>query len=432
MEKQTRFDLPGDPTPRFVRLPSSWLGQLIQPDSVSSAIDPRALVARALDHPIGSPRLEEIAKPGQKVALVVDDMTRHTPARLALPLLIERLGWAGVTARDICIVVALGTHRMMNEAELVNKLGREVIGRYRIVQSNWAAEDEMVYLGQSENGIPAWVNQEVAGADLHIALGMITPHMDAGFSGGAKMILPGVCGKQTVDAFHIRSAYEPGNVLGDPLASLRLTLEQFVQEHRLLDFILDLVLTPADEVYGCVAGHPVDAHRQGVRLAQQVYGASTPEPYPVTVANCAPYQQDLWQSCKGLWCGDLLTADGGTLIWVTSAPEGTLNYPHLPDYIGSPPDKLRRQFETGPIIDPLSAATGLMIGRMKQRVRIVLVSEGLKPEDAARMDLPYYPSVEPAVADAVNYLPPAERARSVAVIPQAGIVLPIFEVDRIC
>lgn len=427
MEKQTRFDLPGDPTPRFVRLPSSWLGQLIQPDSVSSAIDPRALVARALDHPIGSPRLEEIAKPGQKVALVVDDMTRHTPARLALPLLIERLGWAGVTARDICIVVALGTHRMMNEAELVNKLGREVIGRYRIVQSNWAAEDEMVYLGQSENGIPAWVNQEVAGADLHIALGMITPHMDAGFSGGAKMILPGVCGKQTVDAFHIRSAYEPGNVLGDPLASLRLTLEQFVQEHRLLDFILDLVLTPAEEVYGCVAGHPVDAHRQGVRLARQAYGALTPRRYPVVAANCAPYQQDLWQSCKGLWCGDLLTADGGTLVWVTSAQEGYANFPRLPEYIGSSPEMLKRLLETEPLTDPLSVATGFMIGRMKQRIRIVLVSDGLKPKDAARMDLPYYPCVESAIADAVNRLPLTKRAGCVAVIPQAGIVLPVFE-----
>ena len=427
MEKQTCFDLPGDLEPRLVSISAARLGKWVQPRVVSPAADPLAMISQALDQPIGSPRLEDLAKPGQKVALIVDDITRHTPTWLALPLLATRLEQAGIAARDICIVVALGTHRMMTEAELVKKLGPEAVSGYRIVQSNWAAEDEMVYLGRSANDIPAWVNREVVGADLRIAMGMITPHMDAGFSGGAKMVLPGVCGKQTVDAFHVRSAYQPGNALGNPLAPLRLSLEQFVEEHGLLDFILNVVLTPAEEVFGFVAGNPVDAHRQGVRLARQAYGALTPRRYPVVAANCAPYQQDLWQSCKGLWCGDLLTADGGTLVWVTSAQEGYANFPRLPEYIGSSPEMLKRLLETEPLIDPLSVATGFMIGRMKQRIRIVLVSDGLKPKDAARMDLPYYPCVESAIADAVNRLPLTKRAGCVAVIPQAGIVLPVFE-----
>jgi nickel-dependent lactate racemase len=174
-----------------------------------------------------------------------------------------------------------------------------------------------------------------------------------------------------------------------------------------------------------VAGHAVAAHRQGVDYARQACGVPAPRRYPVVVTNCAPYQQDLWQSCKGLWCGDLLTADGGTLVWVTHAQQGYSGYPLLPGYIGSPPDRLKRSLDAGECEDAMSAATGVMIGRMKQRIRIALASEGLTPADAEVMGVDHFASVESAVTEAVNCLPPPERPGSVAVVPQAGIILPL-------
>jgi lactate racemase len=420
-----RFELPRDDEPLAVELPRAWLGQWVQPHVQPPASDPLKLIERAIDQPVGCPPLASLITPGQRVALVVDDVTRYTPVRLVLPQLLRRLAQAGVAAQDICIVIALGTHRRMTQAELADKLSGEIAASFPIVQSASSDQGEMVYAGDASNGIPAWVQRVVAEAHFRLGVGMITPHMDAGFSGGAKIILPGVCGAQTVNTFHARAVDDLENPLGDPQAPLRLALEKFVQERIPLDFIVNLVLTPQKQVFQCVAGDAIAAHRQGVNYARQVNGVTTPRRYPVVVANCAPYQHDLWQSCKGLWCGDLLTADGGTLVWVTQALQGYIGHPLLPGYIGCAPEGLKRGLDAGECEDAMSAATGVMIGRMKQRIHIVLVSDGLTPADAAVMGLDHFSSVESAITQAVNRLPPLEQFGSVAIAPQAGIILPL-------
>lgn len=418
--------LPAHPEPQELHLPGAWLGEWIDPQPAAAAQNLFELVEHALDQPVGAPRLGELLKPAQKIAIIVDDLTRHTPVRQVLPLVLDRLAETGAAREDICLVIALGGHRLMTPAEVESKIGPEICARYRVVQANCLDEASLVYLGQASNGIPAWVQRAVVEADLRIGLGMITPHMDAGFSGGAKIILPGVCGARTLDAFHARAADTLSNPLGDPAAPLRLVLEEFVQERVGLDFIVNLIMTPQGSAAGCVAGHPIAAHRQGVRLARQVYGAPVNRRYPVVVANCAPYQHDIWQSCKGLWCGDLLTASGGTLIWATQAVEGCQGYPSLPGYIGSDPAALKRRLDAGQLPDPAVAATGVMIARMKQRFQIVLVSAGLTAADANAMGLAHFLTVDEAIAAAVSRLPEPQRPGSVAVLPQAGITLPIL------
>jgi hypothetical protein len=128
----------------------------------------------------------------------------------------------------------------------------------------------------------------------------------------------------------------------------------------------------------------------------------------------------------------LLTADGGTLIWISSAQEGYRNYPHLPEHIGSSLEDLEKLLAARLAADPLSAATGLMIGRMKERIQIVLVSEGLSRADADRMGVSYSADVETAIKAAVTHLAPAERANCVAVAPLAGVVLPLFSKESLC
>jgi nickel-dependent lactate racemase len=286
-------------------------------------------------------------------------------------------------------------------------------------------DDEMVYLGTSSNGIPVWVNRAVASADVRIGLGMITPHPETGFSGGAKIILPGVCSARTVDAFHTASALIESNQLGNVNTPMRRDLERLVGERIPLDFIVNVVVTLAGELYQCVAGHFVLAHRAGVRYARAVFGVPIRRRYPVVVANCYPYDLDLWQSVKGAWCGDLFTADGGTLILVTAAPAGNSSYPLLPAYAGRDPGELRRAIAAGRVEDGKQAATGVMFGILKRRVRLALVSGGLAQADADAMGIGYYDTVEAAVEAAVNRLPAQERTGAVAVLLQAGITLPI-------
>ena len=410
-----------------VTLPDHWLGEVAALRTVTPAPDVHALLASALRQPIGSPPLSQLAKPGQTAAVIVDDYTRKTPVRQFLPLVLEQLLAAGIGQRDIRIVIALGTHRPMTEAEIVAKVGADVATQLEIVNAPGTSESDVVYLGASSSGIPAWINRAVAEADVRVGLGMITPHMDAGFSGGAKIILPGVCGVRTVDAFHAASAFTPENQLGSAAAPLRRSLEQFVAERVPLHFIVNVILTPDGEIVQCVAGHCIEAHRAGVKVAQAVFGVSIQRRYPIVVAGCYPYDIDWWQSAKGVWSGDRMTADGGTLVVVTAAPESHSNYSLLPHYMGRDPDELKQEIEAGRAADAKQAATGVMFGDLRKRINLVLVSDGLTPADADAMRMPYYASVEDAVADAVGRLPEAQRRGCVGVIPQAGIALPLVE-----
>ena len=150
-----------------------------------------------------------------------------------------------------------------------------------------------------------------------------------------------------------------------------------------------------------------------------------PRRYPIVIANCAPYDQDLWQSIKGAWAGDLVTADGGTLVLVTAAPEGNSTYGLVPYYAGIDPDLLRADILSGRVADAMQAATGVLWGSLRRRIRLMLVSAGLTAADAASMRAEYFANVEAAVKAALARLPAAEQAGAAAVIPQAGVVLPI-------
>jgi nickel-dependent lactate racemase len=409
-----------------VTVRDEWLGEIVHPGAVRPVGNVQTAIAKVLDNPIGTPPLLQLAKPGQRVAVIIDDYTRKTPGHLFLPPLLDCLLAGGVAQKDIRIVVAGGSHRPMTEPELVTKVGAQVMAQYEIATISSTADQQMVYLGNASNNVPVWIDRTVAEADLRIGLGMITPHLDAGFSGGAKIILPGVCGRRTVDALHAIGALIPGNQLGRVSSPIRSELEAFVSEFVPLSFLLNTVLTAEGRVYQCVAGHAVQAHRAGVAHAQEMFGTLVKRRYPVVVANCHPYDIDLWQSCKGAHAGDLVTADDGTLILVTAAPEGNSTYPLLPHYIGREVAGLKYEIETGQAQDLNQATAGVQIGNLKRRIGLMLVSDGLRQADAEMMGIPYYECVEAAVFDAVARLPTSERKGSVSILPMAGVVLPII------
>lgn len=411
-------------------LDPAWLGPVLTPQSAAALPDPAGALAAALAQPTGAPRLRELVRPGQTIAVLVDDVTRKTPAVQILPHVLAELAAAGAGPDTVRIVVALGTHRPLSEAELAGKLGRAVLQRYRVVNTACTEAGAFVDLGTTEQGLPISLLRAVAEADLRIGVGMITPHLDAGFSGGAKIVLPGVCGLATVDAFHKASAFDDANHLGNPEAPLRRMLEAFVQRHAPLHFIVNVVLNEEGQLAAVAAGHAVLAQRQGVEAARAVYGAPFDRRYPVVVAAATPYDQDLWQSIKGAWAGDLVTADGGTLILATAAPEGNSLYPLVPAYAGQDPVQLRARIAAGQVEDAMQAATGVLWSRITRRVRLVLVSPGLEPATAAAMHAGYAESVDAAITAAVGRLPAAERAGAVARLPLAGLTLPLCAPPR--
>ncbi len=412
---------------RTVTLPEAWIGEVIEPRAVTPAGEAAVVIRAALTHPIASAPLDELVRPDHQVAILVDDYTRKTPIDRMLPPVLEALHAAGAPDEHIRLVIALGTHRPMTDAELTHKLGAEIAHRYGVVNVSSTCDDEFVYLGTAANGLPAYVNRVVAEADVRIGLGMITPHLDAGFSGGMKIVLPGVCGARTVDAFHRQSAFIEQNQLGQIDAPLRGVLEQFVGDCIPLTFIVNAIITPDEQLYACVAGHPLQAHRAGVKHALVVFSAPAKQHYPIVVANCYPYDTDLWQSIKGIWAADLITRDGGALIAVTAAPEGNSTYPLVPGYIGCDAAEVKREIETGAALDDKQAATGVMFRTLMRRIRLVLVSDGLTVDDARTMGVDYYPDVEAAVAAEIARLPIGAQTGAIGIVPQAGLVLPVIE-----
>ena len=192
----------GDAERRF-RVPGSNLAEIVTPRQVEADLGrEKDRLAEALEHPIGTSRLEEMLRPDQRVAVLVDDMARPTPVSRILPSILGRLDAAGISDEQVTIVIALGTHRPMTRAEIRNRLGDEVVGRIRVENHDFRDPRKLVYVGDASGGIPVWLNRRVKEADFRIGVGNIVPHGVAGWAGGGKIVYPGVAGEQTVDGFH--------------------------------------------------------------------------------------------------------------------------------------------------------------------------------------------------------------------------------------
>jgi nickel-dependent lactate racemase len=423
-----RLHLPYGSNALTPEIPDRHLGEVVQPCPVRPADDALAIIRSALEQPIGTCRLDQMVDAGQTVAVIVDDLTRTTPVRLILPLVLQSLHAAGVAREAVRIVLALGTHRAMTEAEIIAKVGAEIPGQYTVVNISGSCREEMVYMGTSSYGIPTWINRAVAQADVKIGVGQITPHVNAGYSGGAKIILPGVCGTHTVETFHAKETDLDANLLGWLDSPLRQDLEAFVRGRVGLDFIVNAIMTSDHHLYQCVAGHAIAAHRAGVRYAQEVYSVSVSRRYPIVVANAYPKDMDLWQSTNAIWSGALMIEDGGSLILVANAWDGHSAYPTLPQRLGSEPVALKRAFDAGETSDPMTAIFGIVLGRIRRRFDIALISAGLTPTDAAMMGFAYHETVEQALHHALLKHSPEAK---VAILTHGGITFPIVSDDPI-
>ncbi len=397
------------------------LGEIVVPNKLPATADIQGLMESALSQPMGSLSLETLAKPGQKVAVIIDDISRPTPTADILPPILNRLLDAGVSQKDICIVIALGSHRPLTPDEIEFKTGAEIAQNYTIVNTPCQETSEMRWIGESSNGIPAEVNRWVVDADLRIGVGAICPHMDTGFSGGGKILLPGVCSYRTVNAFHAASANVPGNQLGNPEAPTRLRMETFVKEQIPLNFIVNVILHPNGGVYHCVTGDFIVAHRKGVEYAKALYGVSVKKRYPLVIANSHPFEIDFWQCTKAFWSGDLMAADNGLVVMVSPCPEGTATHPLWAEYLQWEPHDLEKHFKSGEAEDPNACAFAIMFNRMRRRVRFGVITPTIPGEIIRKMGMLSFESVEQAVSLSV----PPGLAHTVGVITHGGITVPL-------
>ncbi|HBK69527.1 MAG TPA: nickel-dependent lactate racemase [Firmicutes bacterium] len=383
-----------------IEAPADNLSWVASPRNLPGVPEPERAVEKALRNPIGLPTLDELVKKkGKRVVLLVDDMTRSTPQKVILPVLVNELNRVGVKDEEITALICLGTHRLMTTEEIINRYGEEMTTRIRFINHDYKDIENMVEVKVSDGSIPIMVNKIYYESDISIAIGNIIPHMYAGFAGGAKMVQPGVCGMVTTAETHYLAAENVHQITGNAENSVRQQIEYIARETG-LTMILNTVLNADHEIVRVVAGDPVLAHREGVKTAEQIYCFEIAQPCDLVIASSYPADLDFWQSIKALNNCCMAVKPGGTLILAASDSEGIApDHPDLVKLGTCNAQEAKEAYRRGEIKDKVALATYLAMNLNRERARIVLISDGINKEEASRIGLEWSESLSKAVED---------------------------------
>lgn len=417
-----QLTLPYGKEQRTFRLPSSHPVEVLLPREVPPAEDALATLTQALDTPLDAPPLDQLAAGKRSVTIVVDDLTRLTPVSLILPLLLERLTQGGVREEQVKVLVALGTHRAMTEPELRARVGDDLWGRVPVLNhAHWEPE-ELVDMGPTPNGTPIQLNRHVVEADLVIGVGTVFPHHIAGYSGGSKIIQPGVSGAATTGATHFTSARTRRSYLGILQNPIREEMDAVAQAAG-MQVCLNCVLTRHGDLVQAFYGSPRAVLAAAAARADDIYGVPFREQADVVVAGSYPADIEFWQAHKTLYPADIVVREGGIIIVVTPCPEGlAVTHPGMTELAGLPSRELIRRVEAGEVEDLVGAGLALAWAQVKERAQVWLVSDGISDEVARAVRFVPFPSVQDAVDAALRQAGPQAR---VAVIPYAPECLPL-------
>jgi len=370
---------------------------IISPHEIRSSPSPVRELQKSLSRPIDSPKMETFCSRGKSVAIAVDDITRITPTHVLLPTILRKLQKAGIRRDDITIIVALGTHRAMSESEMKMKYGERVVEDYRIINHAYDHEAELTSLGIVA-GVPLKINSEFAKADVRIATGNIIPHCNAGWSGGAKILLPGLAGSETVGNVHIFTALKTPNALGTVETPMRELIEACADRVG-IHFLVNTVLTRNGKIVKIFSGHYRKAHRKGVEFSKKIYAAKAQGLADITVSSSYPADVDFWQGSKGLFSADLATKQGGGIVLLSPCREGfTKTHTIWSEYLRRSDQELK-ELCTNPrdVRDPTALAIALGNANIRASHPICMISSGMRRDELEKIGIRSASTIEEAL-----------------------------------
>lgn len=400
-----------------VEIPDENLIGVLEPNSVVHEYCGADAVRVALAHPIGAAPLREKVRPGQKIAIIVSDISRPVPTAELLPPVLEELRQAGCHAEDITVVFALGSHRRHTEKEKERLVGTDIYRQYRCVDSD---PEDCVRLGITKNGTPVDITRSVAEAELRICTGNIEFHYFAGYSGGAKAIMPGVSSMSAIQANHrlmVREGAYAGHLEGNPV-------REDIEEAGAIcgiDYIVNVVLDEHRRIIYAVAGDVVAAHRAGCRYLDRMYRISLHEQADIVLVSQggAPKDANLYQTQKALDNAKHAVRKGGTIILIGACSEG-LGSAKFAQWLREAPtahsmiERVQQHFELG---GHKAAAIAMVL----EAARIDLVSE-MDDELVRGIFLCPQPTAQIALDQAMERY---GKNATVLAIPFGGATLPI-------
>ena len=364
--------IPYGKTEVCARIPTRNFLGYIEPKEKKGVTDPRAEIERALNQPIGTQPLKEIAKAGNKVAIVVDDATRATPSHLMVVPLLDELNKAGVTDQDITVIFGCGAHRAVTPQEAEKLIGKEALERVKTISHDYKAEDQ-VFLGETSHETKVNINKVFAEADVKVLAGDINLHYYAGYGGGRKGVLPAIASAETIQQNHsllVSSKATTGVLEGNPVHEDMLEGAKLAK----VDFILNIVTNSKNELVQAFAGDVEQAFLEGTKLVDEMYKVSIEQRANIVVVSAGGYPHDinLYQATKGLQNALEAVKRRGVIILVAECPEGHGNEAFA-EWMEKYPDlkrlerEVRRHFVLG-------GHKAYFISKALQKATIILVS----------------------------------------------------------
>ncbi len=414
-------------------LPEDNIKGIIESNEGDSKVE-EEVILDALNNPTGSPGLYEIVKPGEKVCIVISDITRSWQKMdKYLPYLVDELNRAGVKDRDITFLAATGSHRGQTEEEKGILLGEKLAGRFKVTDHDCKDEENLVYLGTTGYGTPVKVNKIAVESDHLILTGGIIFHDMAGWSGGRKSILPGIAGYESIMANHslalkdevgkgIRETVSGGNIKDNPLHEDMVEAAGFVKP----SFIFNVIIDKRGKIASAVAGDYLEAHQAGRKIVSKYFGVDIRDRADLVIASSGGYPKDinLYQASKALVNASYAVKEGGYVILLAECREG-IGHKEVEEIImnfktNSAREKYLRENFT------ISRYAGYLITSLIEKFNTILVSQ-MDEKMLKKTDITVVSSIESAL-EIVNQ--DLKAGSSIYLMPDAGSTMPVLRNRR--
>jgi lactate racemase len=404
-----------------VEIPSHVQANVLEPKFAVAVPSADAALADALYQPIGSSSLLDLAQGKKSAAISICDITRPAPNRVVLPHVLSTLEQAGIPRSGVTILIATGLHRAATEQELHTIVGAEILSQYTIVSHDARNAASHADLGSTRSGTRVLIDRRFVDSDLHITLGFIEPHLMLGFSGGRKLVAPGLAGEETIKRLHSpffmrNPKVVEGSFPDNPLHHELLEIARMVRH----DFIIDVALTRTRQIAQVFAGNPVAAHAKGVDFVRATTLASLAAPVDAVITTCAGYPLDLtyYQAVKGVTAASHIVKPGGTILLAAACQEG-LGSPEFTSFVRRFSDSqscLETMAKEPVVIDQWQLEK---LALVMQKARVWFCTPGIPAEDRRYLWGLAFEEPQRAVDTLCADLP---KDATVAVIPEGPYV----------
>ena len=396
---------------------------VLQPSYVTGLPDQQNAVRQALRAPTGTPSLRSLVRPGHTVAVSVCDITRPMPSRTVLPIVLGELDH--VPREQIVIIVATGTHRGNTHDEHTEMFGQDIVNRYRIKNHDAFDDTTLMHLGEVDPHVPIWLNREWVAADVRITTGFVEPHFFAGFSGGPKMVAPGLAGFATTMRLH------DAEMIADPNARWGITEENPIHDairtiaaRSKVDFSVDVAINRDRQITRVCAGELFAVHRSMCASVKQSAMQAFANPFDVVVTTNSgyPLDQNLYQTVKGLSAAAQVVKHGGVILCASECSDG------LPDH-GEYRDILVQRDSPEALLEMISASgysrhdqwEVQVQAQIQQRAAVFLKTDGLSDDEVRSAHLT---PIDDIGATALEHLERAGPNARLCVLPEGPQTIP--------